>query len=342
MKRRDALIVAAVLVVVGVAAADVLRPDAEAEEAATQTRAAATKHDTHEPPAELDLSRYRPGVLRGTLVFTERGEGGRCRVRAVALASGEELPLPRLTGDCTLWAPPRGRKVAYGLGIRHKRVPFAVLDLDDPARDVPAFAAIVPSVSWSLDGERAAWCNPNGHGVEYDFETGRTRRLVPRCTFVYTPADQPAVMDGNRLVANGRTLVRASGEITYARRGQDGSLALVLDRRRLERWKDGRRTHAAAIPVELAGSPPILSPDNCAALLFSATTGGLESVRLGCFRPGDALDSQVPAMTAAWSPDGEWIAWTAGRGSRWIAFERVDGGETLVLGAEAVEVAWLD
>jgi WD40-like Beta Propeller Repeat len=343
VKRRDALIVAAVLVIAGVAAADGLRPDAGVDEGETQTDAEAAEPEAREHAAELDLSKYRPGVLSGTLVFTEPGEAARCRVRAVALTAGEELPLPRLTGDCRLWAPPRGRNVAYGLGSRHHRVPFAVLDLDDPSRDLPELAAIVPSVSWSLDGDRAAWCDPHGRGVEYDVERNRFRRLPPRCTFAYTPEGDATVTERNRLVVDGRTLVRSSGDITYARWGQDGSVALVLDRRRLERWKERRRTHTAAIPVELAGSPPILSPDNCAGLFFSAATGSLEHIRLGCSPRGHALDSQaVPGTTAAWSPDGEWIAWTAGRGSRWIGFERVDGAESLVLGAEAVELAWLD
>jgi hypothetical protein len=198
-------------------------------------------------------------------------------------------------------------------------------------------------VSWSLDGELAAWCDENGRSVEYHVEKNRFRRLVPRCTFAYTPDGDAAGAHHDRLVVDGRTVVRSSGDITYARWGEDGSLALVLDRRRLERWKEGRRTRTAAIPVELAGSPPILSPDNCVALFFSAATGGFEDVRLGCSPRGRALDPQpVPGITAAWSPDGEWIAWTAGRGSRWIGFERVDGAESLVLGAEAVELAWLD
>jgi hypothetical protein len=102
VKRRDALIVAAVLVVVGVAAADVLRPGAGVEEAEKQTHAEAPEPKARERAAELDRSRYRSGVLAGTLVFTESADAGQCRIRAVALASGDEEPLPRLVGDCSL------------------------------------------------------------------------------------------------------------------------------------------------------------------------------------------------------------------------------------------------
>ena len=346
MGRRDVVIVAAVALIAGFAAADALRSGASDERPPPET--APPPRDETTPPAEreLDATGFATGALRGSLVFTD---GDDCRVREIGLAGATERPLPDLVGDCNLWAPPDGPHIAYGLGSgRPGRVPFSFFDLNNPNRALRAFAARSHFIAWSLDGQRAAWCDERGRGVEYEIRSDRMRRL-PACPAAYTSDGDVAFVQGSRLVVAGRTLIQTSGQITFVRWGTDGSVAIVVDRRRLERWSGGKRTYAADLRSVIVrgrdsvGGPPVLSPDNCAAL-FPISGGGLQLLRLPCFAAKTDPNPDIfVAVGAAWSPDGDWIALTQGGGSVEVLFVRVVGApRTTRLRVPAVQLAWRD
>ncbi|MDQ3867776.1 MAG: hypothetical protein M3304_13275, partial [Actinomycetota bacterium] len=114
MRARDFAIVAAVAVLALFAVADGIRSRVENEpEAPPTTRQART--DTRRDEAEFRAVRgprqFRPVSAPGRVVFTDPAD---CRVRAVAAATGKELPLRRAIGDCELSAPASGHTIAYG------------------------------------------------------------------------------------------------------------------------------------------------------------------------------------------------------------------------------------
>jgi hypothetical protein len=116
--------------------------------------------------------------------------------------------------------------------------------------------------------------------------------------------------------------------------GTDGSLALLVDGQRLDRYEDGQLVSSTYTPAGPVGNPA-LAPDNCAAL--SVVSGAVQLIDLGCF-PGDAPRT-FPGVYAAWSPDGEWIAVAE---SDAVAFHRVVGPETTVRWDMAVgQLAWI-
>ena len=233
------------------------------------------------------------------------------------MASGAETPLPFLAGDCTLWAAPSGSAVAYGLGYGPPDVArFRLVDLSRPERLLGGHGALFGFVSWSPDGRRVAWCGASRSGFDLELGDG-VRRLVD-CPIGYTPEGAIAVALGARLVASGRTVLRREGGITFARWGADGSLAVVVGGRRVERWLGGKLRGSLDLPRWLEGRLPILSPDNCAALFRRPTR--VDLISLGCFR-GDAPRAFFDA-DAAWSPDGDWLV-VAEDSS--LAFHRVVG-----------------
>ena len=103
---RDALIVAAVAALAGVALADAVREDGEEPE----PHAAAV---TTAPTTEADPFRPRPGVpAPGSIVVLDAAG---CALRQIVVSSGQELPLPPIETGCELWAAPRGGLVAHAL-----------------------------------------------------------------------------------------------------------------------------------------------------------------------------------------------------------------------------------
>lgn len=107
MKSRGFVIVGAIVLVAGFAAADGFRGGGD--ETATGARSGTEPAETSREQGQL----LEPLPLAGSLVFTDADD---CRLRRVTLASGVEMPLPLLAGDCTLWAAPYGNAVAYGIG----------------------------------------------------------------------------------------------------------------------------------------------------------------------------------------------------------------------------------
>jgi hypothetical protein len=304
MRGRDLAILVAVVLVAGFAVADAIRSQgSSAPRLATDTDRSRTTTTTDEVLGR-ELMPAVPGVP-GSLVLTQAGD---CPVREFVVASGEELPnvVPRST--CELWAAPLTAKVAVGIGpASGDSIPFRFVDLAHPQRNLGAYRAQSGSVIWSPDGQRAAWCE--GPGTAFDLELGGARRRLPECPAAYTPQDELAYAVGDRVVADRRTLVRASGGVTLVRFGTDGSIAVVVEGRRIERYEKGRLRGSVALPGRLEGRIPVFSPDTCAAAVRDG-----DSVRffdLGC---SPLQPDPLPGTSAAWSPDGRWLA-VAGPGS---------------------------
>lgn len=331
MKARDLLIVVGLVLIAGFAAADALREGAADQEPGT-TRPSTTTGTTEQvrPAPQPDAPPGWPvGELPGTLVFTDAGD---CRVRVIGLPGGRERPVPFTAGDCHLWAAPVGQRIAYGLGGgRGDNVPFRFLDLARPSRELGGFSALFGFIVWSPDGQRAAWCGRFGTG--FDLDLGGQSRRLRECPAAYTPDGDVASAIGNRLVVGDRTVLRVDGGITFARYGSDGSLVVVVDGTRIERYEGRRRTDALEVPARLQGALPIFSPDNCAALMRKDEF--VDLVDVGCFE-GDFLS--VAGRAAAWSPDGRWIAVAE---DDEIAFYRATGTpEVIRWPAAAAELAW--
>jgi hypothetical protein len=317
LRPRDFIIVGAVVVIAGFAAADALRGRAgERETAKPETTAVQTTPTRLPGPTpQPDAPKGWPvGTLEGSLVFTDANG---CRVRVIGLSGGRERPLASFSGNCQLWAPPVGDRVAYGLGPTSPDgfAPFKIADLGRPNADLGGYRALFGVVLWSPDGQRIAWCGRRRTG--FDLELGGPVRRLPTCPVAYTTGSEVAYALGNKLVVEEREVLRADGGITYAHFGTDGSVAIVVDGDRLERYDAaGKLTAAAQAPP---GKTPILSPRNCAALFrpFEGS-GRIRFVELGCYR-GRKLDDLF-GSDAAWSPDGTWVAIATPEG---IAFHPV-------------------
>ena len=334
MKARDLLIVAAIVLVAGFAAADALRSGGSFERAPAPTETEPAAVEPVEEPTEEERSLGRERFPRvptsGTVIFTDTGLD--CAVREFATPSGREFGNVVAQSGCDLWVAPVTAKVAVRLGSpTDDTVPFRFYDLTSSRRNLGGYRALFGFIVWSRDGQRAAWCG--GSRMGFDLELGGAVKRLDECPAAYTPENEVAFAIENRLVVEGRTVLRADGGITFARFGEDGSLAIVVDGSRLERYEGRRLTHAAEIPAEAQGAPPTLSPDNCAALL--RRQGFVDLLDVGCFA-GAPLS--VPGHAAAWSPDAEWIAVAA---TEEIVFYRVGGEREVVRWpVEAAEIGW--
>ena len=311
---RNYLVVAAVVLVFGVAAADALR---DAVPGRTPTEPRTTTGGDDDAAAELAPV---PGA-RGSLVFTDPKD---CRVREVAAGSATEYPLEPTGGNCRLWVPPFGARVAYGVAnASGDGAAFQFLDLNHPEEQFATEYTFDGRITWALDGQRATWCESPREAVDFEFYAERL--LLGVCSAGYTTAGEIVVVRGSTVLVSrdGRPLVGASAPVDEVSVGVDGSVG-ILAGGRLERYAGGRRTHGRALPdVRLAG-PPDFSPDNCGALV--PAPGEVRLVDLGCLGRGDEL---WPAKDAAWSPDGAWIAFAVSEG---IVFTNA--------AREALDVVW--
>jgi hypothetical protein len=329
MKGRDLLILSAVVLVTGFAVADALRSQGAAPPLPTEGR---TTTESVIPPPDEDLGRSRmPSVegAPGSIVLTEAGQ---CPVREFEVAMGDELPnvVPRST--CELWAAPVTAKVAVGIGaVSGDAVPFRFVDLAHPQRNLGGYRARFGFVIWSPDGQRAAWCGRRGIG--FDLELGGAARRLPECPTAYTAENEVAYAVGSHVVSGGRRLVQASGGVTLVRFGNEGSLAVVVEGRRIERYRGGRLVGEADLTGTLEGRTPVFSPDTCTAVVRDG-----ENVRLldlGCSR---RLPPVLPGFASAWSPDGRWLAVAGPQG---ITFYDFGGQEARVRWPiVAAQLAW--
>jgi len=304
MRGRDLLILAAVLLVGGFAVADTLRDEASSggEPAAGSTTTGAQTAPTTTVDEELGRASF-PFVPRGggSIVLAQSGS---CAIREFDLPTGLEFRNVVARSSCQLWAAPVTAKVAVGIGEPvGDAVPFRFIDLARAGRNLGSSDALFGFLVWSDDGQRAAWCNRQHVGI--DLELGEFRHRLPDCPAAYTPAGLIALAEGERLVVDGRTVLTASGGITNVQYGSDGSVAVDVEGRRIERYRRGKLTDALDLPERFEGRMPNLSPDNCSAA-FRADDR-IRILDVGCSRLGPQ-GTVFPGHAAAWSPDGSAIA----------------------------------
>jgi hypothetical protein len=326
------LVIGAVVIIGGFAAADAIRgkPRPEQQAAATmQVQTTPTRLLGPQPQPEAPPN-WPEGILNGTLTLTDAQT---CDIRVIGLAGGRERPLAHFGGDCSLWVPRVGSRVAYGLGPSSPDglQPFRIADLAAPNRELGGYRALFGVVIWSDDGQRVAWCGRSRVG--FDLQIGGPSRRLPQCPVAYTRDDEIAYAVGNQILVEDRVVFTADGGITYAKFGSDGSLAVVVDGKRIERW-DGSATTTTRIPPGYQGITPILRTDNCAALLPLDQV--VQLIDLGC-RPG-LTNRSFAGSTAAWSPEGDWIVTSNGVE---LEFQRVVGSrEDITWPVGAAALAW--
>ena len=324
--------IGAVVVIGGFAAADAIRGNPRPERTSAPTipvQTAPSRLPGPQPQPEAPPG-WPEGVLDGALTFTDART---CDIRVIGLAGGRERPVAHFGSDCFLWAPPVGSRVAYGLGASSQDGlhPFRIADLALPNQELGGYRALFGVVIWSDDAQRVAWCGRSRIG--FDLEIGGPARRLPRCPVAYTRDDEVAYAVGNQVLVGDRPVFTADGGITYAKFGSDGSLAVVVDGEKLERW-DGSSLATTKIPPGYQGATPILRADNCAALL--PIRQAVQLIDLGC-KPG-LTNLSFAGNTAAWSPDGTWVATSNGVE---IEFHRVvGGGLDITWPAAAAQMAW--
>jgi len=334
LKPRDLLtliVIGAVVVIGGFAAADAIRGDPRPERASAPTvpiQTTPARLPGPAPQAEAPPN-WPEGVLDGVLTLADAKT---CDIRQIGLAGGRERPLAHFGGDCSLWAPPVGPRVAYGLGASSQDglQPFRIADLAAPNRELGGYRALFGVVIWSQDGQRVAWCGRSRVG--FDLEIGGPSTRLPRCPATYTRDDEVAYAVGDKVIVGDRVVFTADGGVTYAKFGADGSLAVVVDGERIERWDGSALTTTTKIPPGYQGITPILRADNCAALLPLGDV--VQLIDLGC-QPG-LTNRSFPGGVAAWSPDGEWVVTSNGVE---LEFQRVVGSRAAItwpVGASAL------
>jgi hypothetical protein len=301
VKGRDLLILTAVLLLGGFALADALRETVTSEpreaRPPTTTEPATTSTEEDGGPERFPAVPGAPGDF----AFTEIGS---CAVREVDLPTGLVFPSVVHASTCELWGAPVTAKVAVGIDSPvGDAIPFRFVDLSRPHRELGGGQALFGALVWSEDGQRAAWCN--NQRIGFDLELGGRRRTLPDCPSAYSPEGEVVYARGDRLFVEDRPGLRASGTITKVHYGNDGSLAVVVEGRRIERYVDGELTDALDLEERYHGRLPTLSPDNCSVALRAG-----ERVRIldvGCSRLGPN-GTVFPGHVAAWSPNGDWLA----------------------------------
>ncbi|HYY76535.1 MAG TPA: hypothetical protein VE644_09480 [Gaiellaceae bacterium] len=333
MNGRDLLILAAVLLVGGFAVADAIRGGAESARPETRSEEPTTRQSVvPSPPDDLGRTRF-PGVsgAGGAVVFTQPGT---CPVREVDVSSGLEFPNVVSRSSCELWVAPVTAKVAVGTGQGSRdTVPFRFLDLDGQSGNLGGSRALFGFMIWSDDGQRAAWCTRPTTGFDLQVVGAEAQRLS-ECPAAYTPDGEIAYARENLVVVEGgRVEVRATGAVTFVHYGADGSVAVLVDGARIERWAAGRRQQTLDLPADLEGRNPIFTPDNCSVLFNLGDRMRLIDVGCSAFE-----ERAFDGTAAAWSPDGRWIA--VGGPSAIVFHDLVEGAEPVFWPIGAVEIAW--
>jgi WD40-like Beta Propeller Repeat len=335
LKPRDLvtlLVIGAVVVIGGFAAADAIRGNPRPERQATPTvpiQTTPTRLPGPEPQPDAPPN-WPEGTLKGVLTFADAQT---CDLRQIGLAGGRERPLAQYRG-CQLWTPPVGSRVAYGLGPSSADglQPFRIADLANPRLELGGYRALFGVVVWSPDGQRIAWCGRRRTG--FDLEIGGPSRRLPRCPVSYTRDDEVAYAVGNQVLVGDRPVFTADGGITYAKFGLDGSLAMVVDGKRIVRWDGSALTTTTELTPSFQGITPILRNDNCAALI--PLSQAVQLIDLGC-RSG-VTNRSFAGNIAAWSPDGEWVVTSNGVE---LEFHRVVGRrEDVTWPVGAAALAW--
>jgi hypothetical protein len=348
--------VAAVAALGGAALTDALRnrttDEAQDGRAATATttgerEASATMaeegQDGQTPTTTTDEDeawRLPSAAASGLLAFTAPGG---CELRAIDIRSGRMLDLPRLETSCGLYAPRVGSRVAYRTlddeGGATRR--FSVLDLENPRASFGEYVGLFP-IAWGPDGSTLAWCDTYRSGFE--LAGGQRPKRLHHCPRAYDPQGVTAsVNDRQEIVVGGRPLLRARRPVWHLAWGVDGSVAVLVEGGRVDRYEGGRLMGAASVPTPTPDRPITfladvladLAPDNCAALSVSGDVVRL--IDLGCFQ--GRAPRWFEGVYADWSPDGEWIVVAEPDA---VVFHRVVGGEASVRwNVVAGQLAWL-
>jgi hypothetical protein len=275
----------------------------------------------------------------GSIVLTETGS---CAVREFDLPTGIELPNVVARSTCQIWAAPVTAKVAVGIAEPlGDAIPFRFIDLGRRGRDLGTSQAAYGFLIWSDDGQRAAWCNGNLEGIEQLL--GGPRRGLPDCPAAYTPAGEIAFARGDRVYVGERPVLQASGDIAVmfggpipgVHFGSDGSIAVIVEGKRIERYVDGELTDALELAERYRGRVPVLSPDNCSAAFRAGDR--IRFLDVGCTPATVALATTVPGHTVSWSPDGEWVV--VG-GATEVTFYNLGGLQPVTWEVGAVQVIW--
>ena len=149
--------------------------------------------------------------------------------------------------------------------------------------------------------------------------------------------------DRQEIVVGGRPLLRARGPVWHLAWGVDGSLAVLVEGGRVDRYEGGRLVGTASVTTPSNDRPPSrswptladLAPDNCAALSVSGDVVRL--IDLGCFQ--GRAPRTFKGVYADWSPNGKWIAVAEPDA---VVFHRVVGREASVRwDVVAGQLAWL-
>jgi len=176
---------------------------------------------------------------------------------------------------------------------------------------------------------------------EIELSRGQRPKRLDQCPRAYDPSGATvSVNDRHQIVVGGRPLLRARGPVWHLAWGVDGSLAVLVEGGRLDRYEGGRLVGTASMTPPtpehpLTIWPPELAPDNCAAL----SVGGdvVRLIDLGCFQ--GRAPRTFEGVYADWSPNGKWIAVAEPDG---IVLHRVVGREASVRwDVVAGQLAWL-
>jgi hypothetical protein len=359
---RTGLAVGAVVLVAIFAAADAVRNGAEpgepepvaAETGARAESGAAALRGAGLPPA---------GVLPGTLWFLTDGFCRLQRLRLDTLELSEEVP----QRGCGLWVSPRGDLAVTGGATRGSGAGTIRLvrldDADEPARPLGLARG---DVRWSPDGERVAWCQPDGSSAVL-VPRGNSPRLVAGC--------QPSFgADGSLLTTEERPLnpeVLRDGRVAlsreHLRRGfpgggsgrldvlgfdesRSGLLAVaVFDdedariRPRLELWRGQNLEASFELPLfgdtgsfGRFGQVVEFSPDGSEVAVGFPDAG--TRVAVYDVRSGAELLPPTRREGFSWSRDGTWFALSTGE--EIVVFGAGRTSPAYVLPLPAGPIAW--
>lgn len=329
MRSSTIILVAGLVAIMGFALADSLRGENHDEPAVAKSESTTTRREERAFEGTLP-----PDLLTGRLVFTDEN----CDLGVVDLARAVVVRVRDVETNCALSAPVRTRRIAYGFGpLGRETLSYRVTDFSRPEQIQGLLRAQPESIVWSHDGERVAWCSRGERGLE--LEIGGRERPLAHCSVAYTRDDHPVYTADRRLLAESHALVPPMpGRITAASIAGDGSIALVLDGKRVLLLKRGEELVETRIPTRVRGVVPAFSPDNCGAIFLTPHRGQPPRVfviDLGCL---GGHERDLSGRRAAWSPDGQWFAVAE---ERTIAFYPVDASRgVLRLPGVANQLVW--
>ncbi len=338
MRARDILIVAAVLLVGGFAAADALRGDTDSAAPAT-TEAAST--EVAEPDPVTTLESFGEGKLDGRLLFTDSA----CSLGELDLTDGTRERIMSLRTSCAIVAPLESTRTAVSLPSRFRGVTiYRVVDVEQPEPPLASFRARIQSVAWSLDGSLVAWCEPAGRGLELDLELATEPRRLSGCPVAYTHRNEPVYVRGRRVVIGNRTTLHAPGRVREVSFSVEGS-AGVATARRLQVFGDADTGDPVLLgdvrlPPAQRGLEVRFAPTLCQAALLSSVFPPTPTVFVVDLQPcrGSRAPLTIPGRAAAWFPGGDQLA-VAAR-DRVVVHTVIGEAPAVELELEASALAW--